>query len=213
MASEVPWYTAEVVCLFLPHPKQATELKSLLRTNPALEIHELEVTDGDSVQALARSLQDQVIDVLINNAGIQGGPQGAKDMDYDSWSETFAVNTMSPLRVTMALMPNLRMSSRPRVITLSSQMGSLQRKSSGFYAYRSSKAAVNKVMQALAQELQADGVIVCPVHPGWVQTDMGGAQATLTPQESVAGLVRLIEGLTMAYSGRFFQWNGEEHPW
>ena len=102
----------------------------------------------------------------------------------------------------------------PRIVTLSSQMGAFGRElGSGRYAYRSSKTAVSKVMQVLANELRARGVIVCPVHPGWVKTDMGGAAAEISPEESAAGLHRLIEGLTLEQSGRFWTWDGREHVW
>ena len=105
------------------------------------------------------------------------------------------------------------MSSNPRIITISSQMGSLNRKNKGAYAYRSSKAAVNKVMQVLATELEPENIIVCPVHPGWVKSDMGGAEADITVAESAAGLVNVINNLTKAQSGRFWTWQGVEHPW
>jgi NAD(P)-dependent dehydrogenase (short-subunit alcohol dehydrogenase family) len=83
----------------------------------------------------------------------------------------------------------------------------------GSYAYRSSKSAVSKVMQVLALELKGDGIIVCPVHPGWVRTDMGGTHAEIPTAESAAGLATLIENLTMAHSGRFWTWEGKEHTW
>jgi NAD(P)-dependent dehydrogenase (short-subunit alcohol dehydrogenase family) len=179
-----------------------------------LQIHRLEVTAEDSVGSLATFLEGTAIDILINNAGIKGGAQqGVTTMDYASWTETFAVNTMAPLRVAGAFLPNLRLSSRPRIITISSQMGSMHRNSSGSYAYRSSKAAVNKVMQILAHDLASDGIVVCPVHPGWVRTDMGGPQAELSVEESVSAMIRLIAELTASHSGRFLMWNGEEHPW
>ena len=92
-------------------------------------------------------------------------------------------------------------------------MGALSRKSTGSYSYRSSKAAANKVMQVLAIELAADGIIVCPVHPGWVRTDMGGDEADLSVAESAAGLVELIDSLTMDHSGRFWTWEGRELSW
>ncbi|MBX3010197.1 MAG: SDR family NAD(P)-dependent oxidoreductase [Caldilineaceae bacterium] len=101
----------------------------------------------------------------------------------------------------------------PRILTISSQMGSLNRKSTGMYAYRSSKAAVNKVMQVLALELQAHGIIVCPLHPGWVQTDMGGTEADITVQASAAGIIEFVRTVTMKQSGRFFTGEGEEHAW
>jgi NAD(P)-dependent dehydrogenase (short-subunit alcohol dehydrogenase family) len=134
-------------------------------------------------------------------------------MSYGSWMEVLEVNVLGPFRVTVALLPNLRASTNPRVVTLSSIMGCLSRKSAGYYAYRSSKAAVNKVMQLLANELAGEGVIVCPVHPGWVQTDMGGLDAELPVHESAQGLIRLIDALTLEHSGRFWQWDGTELPW
>lgn len=92
-------------------------------------------------------------------------------------------------------------------------MGSLSRKSKGSYAYRSSKAAVNKVMQVLSLELEVDGIVVCPVHPGWVRTEMGGEAADISVEESAAGLFKLIDSLTMDQTGRFWTWEGKEHPW
>jgi NAD(P)-dependent dehydrogenase (short-subunit alcohol dehydrogenase family) len=96
-------------------------------------------------------------------------------------------------------------------MTLSSQMGALDMPGGGYYAYRSSKAAVNKTMQTLAGEL--DDVVVCVVHPGWVRTDMGGASASISPEESAAGLFDLAASLTPAHTGRFFNWDGREHAW
>ncbi|MCL4165957.1 UNVERIFIED_CONTAM: hypothetical protein GTU68_005780, partial [Idotea baltica] len=113
-----------------------------------------------------------------------GERQSLDDMDYTAWAEAFAINTMAPFRVTTTLLENLRQSKNPRVITLSSQMGSLSRKSKGSHAYRSSKAAVNKVMQVMSMELEADRIVVCPVHPGWVRTDMGGSKADISVEES-----------------------------
>ncbi|MEM1434102.1 MAG: SDR family oxidoreductase [Pseudomonadota bacterium] len=194
-------------------PEAAVELK-LLNDEPLLSIHALDVTADASVAALAGLLGATHLDVLVNNAGIMGGDrQSVDDMDYGAWRDAFEVNTLAPFRLVAALLPMLRQAERPRVVTLSSQMGSLNRKSTGAHAYRSSKAAVNKVMQVLALELEADGIVVCPVHPGWVRTAMGGATAELSAEESAAGLVRLIDSLTPAHSGRFWTWEGKEHPW
>ncbi len=73
--------------------------------------------------------------------------------------------------------------------------------------------ATQRMITLQLRELEADGVIVCPIHPGWVQTDMGGLEADITPQESAGGIISFIDNLTMEQSGRFWQWNGEEHPW
>jgi NAD(P)-dependent dehydrogenase (short-subunit alcohol dehydrogenase family) len=197
-------------------PETAQALLELKQSNPeTLRIFPLEVTDEHSVKTLAESVRNETIDVLINNAGISGGErQDIQEMDYSRWALTLAVNTISPFRVTVALLDNLRRSRSPRIITLSSQLGSMLRPSStGNYAYRSSKAAVNKVMQGLAVDLRSENIIVCPVHPGWVQTDMGGTKADLTVQDSASGLIRLIGRLQLSDSGHFLKWNGEEHPW
>jgi len=162
-------------------PEAARSLSELQKSNPeTLRLFPLEVTDEHSVKALSESIRGEAIDVLINNAGISGGEhQDIQDMDYSRWALTFAVNTIAPFRVTVALLDNLRRSRRPRVITLSSQLGSMLRPTfTGNYAYRSSKAAVNKVMQGLAVDLRPENIIVCPVHPGWVQTDMGVRKRT-----------------------------------
>jgi NAD(P)-dependent dehydrogenase (short-subunit alcohol dehydrogenase family) len=197
-------------------PETAKALSELKQSNPeTLQIHPVEATDDRSVKMLVERVRNETIDVLINNAGISGGEhQDLRDMDYARWALTLAVNAISPFRVTVALLDNVRRSRKPRIVTLSSQLGSMLRPTStGYYAYRSSKAAVNKVMQGLAVDLRSENIIVCPVHPGWVQTDMGGAKADLTVQESASGLIRLIDRLELSDSGRFFKWNGEEHPW
>ncbi len=182
--------------------------------NENLVVTQLDVADGASVSRLGDALKGQPLDILVNNAGVMGGEyQGIADMDYDAWSHAFQVNTMAPLRITAALLESLKTAKKPRVVTLSSQMGSLNRKSKGSFAYRSSKAAVNKVMQVLSLELEQDGIIACPVHPGWVRTDMGGSSADISVDEAATGLFRLIEGLTAAQSGRFWTWEGLEHPW
>ncbi len=191
------------------------QLRELGRgADAALRALRLEITDGASVTALRNELSGDVIDVLINNAGTTGGDhQDLGDMDYAAWLGAFEVNTVAPFRLAVALLDNLRRSDRPRIVTLSSQMGSLHRKGTGSHAYRTSKAAVNKVMQVLALELAGDGIIVCPVHPGWVRTDMGGPMGEISVNESAAGLVALIESLTPEHSGRFWTWEGMEHPW
>ena len=185
-----------------------------LASHEGLRVFQLEVRDADSVSRLSSSLSGETVDVLINNAGVMGSTrQGIDDMDYEAWLEAFEVNTLAPFRLATALRAQLQRSRRPRIVTLSSQMGALARKSTGFYAYRSSKAAVNKVMQGMAADLEKDGIIACPVHPGWVRTEMGGADADISVAESVSGLFDLIETMTMAHSGRFWTWEGNEHPW
>lgn len=195
-------------------PGKADALQALAEQHTNIEILPLETTDDTQIESLAKTLAGRKLDVLINNAGVMGGKrQSPQDIDYAAWLDAFAVNTLAPFRLSVAMLDNLLLSERPRLITVSSQMGALARQSKGAIIYRSSKAAVNKTMQVLALELQAQGVIVCPVHPGWVQTDMGGQQADLTPAQSAEGLFELIDQLDMSKSGRFWCYDGSEHPW
>lgn len=196
-------------------PDEATVLAALRKAGQSLEILPLEATDASSIGRFAAELRGRRLDVLINNAGVMGGPhQELHDMDYDAWLQTFEINTLAPFHLSVRLLDGLQRAPRPRIVTLSSQMGAFGRElGSGRYAYRSSKTAVSKVMQVLANELRPRGVIVCPVHPGWVKTDMGGASAEISAEESAAGLHRLIDGLTLEQSGRFWTWDGREHVW
>ena len=178
-------------------PSAAAELAGLAGTGD-LEVLPLDVADAAAVDGFAGVLAGRPLDVLVNNAGVMGGPrQSADDMDYAAWAEAFAVNTMAPLRLAQALKRNLLQAARPRVVTLSSQMGALSRHSPGAIAYRSTKAAVNKAMQTLALDWRAEGIVVCPVHPGWVRTDMGGRSAPTSVEDSARGLRAVIEQLTL----------------
>jgi NAD(P)-dependent dehydrogenase (short-subunit alcohol dehydrogenase family) len=191
-------------------PKGAAALRKI---KGDVAIYRLDVTKPKEIAALARALEGAPIDVLINNAGI-GGPdrQSATDMDYDGLAETLAVNSIAPLRIANAFLPNVK-AAKGKIVTLSSQMGSAQSPASDSLAYRVSKAAVNKLMRGLASELKAQGIPVLTVHPGWVKTEMGGDAAQLTPEESAAGLLKLIDKLDIASTGRFLAWNGLELAW
>jgi NAD(P)-dependent dehydrogenase (short-subunit alcohol dehydrogenase family) len=205
--------TQRAVIATCRQPNAATDLQAL-SSNPNLEIRQLDVTDLSSVDEFSASLTDQTIDVLINNAGVTGGShQSLKDMETTSWLATFETNTIAPLRLSTLLLKNLRPAARPRIISVSSYMGSISRPGNGAYAYRSSKAALNKVMQVMACDLADDGIIACPVHPGWVRTDMGGSGADLSVEQSAGGLIDLIDNLNMAQSGHFWNWDGEALPW
>ncbi|PSW14731.1 SDR family oxidoreductase [Photobacterium sanctipauli] len=195
-------------------PENATVLNQLALDNSRLCIYPLEVTDEHSVAAFCSALEGKTIDVLVNNAGIFGGDEQSVDnMDYQAWLSVFEVNTLAPFRISTLLKPNLLLASNPRVISISSCMASLSGESVGSYAYRSSKTALNKVMQVLANEYRQEGIIVCPIDPGWVRTDMGGENADISVEESASGLVSLIENLKPEHSGRFFTWNSKEVPW
>ena len=190
-------------------------LPDLLKTAPREQVVVIgmEVTDDRAVARAAAALTEP-LDVLVNNAGIMGpARQSALDTDFGGFAQTLAVNTIAPLRIAQAFLPHLRQSKTPRILTISSQMGALSLERSGSIAYRASKAAVNKVMQTLATELKPEGITVAVAHPGWVQTDMGGQGADITPAESAAGLMALIDRLVIKDTGQFFRWDGTVHPW
>jgi NAD(P)-dependent dehydrogenase (short-subunit alcohol dehydrogenase family) len=123
------------------------------------------------------------------------------------------VNTLGPLRVIQALLPNLRAGKRHTIVNMTSQLGSIEQSNGRWYAYRTSKAALNQVNKTLSAELAPEGFICVVLHPGWVRTDMGGAAATYTPQESVAGLIAVIDKLEPDDNGRFYDFKGTPIPW
>ncbi|EDQ31954.1 Dehydrogenase with different specificity [Hoeflea phototrophica DFL-43] len=179
------------------------------------KFHDLvfDVTDYEAVRAAASSISEP-IDILINNAGIIGPDrQSTLDMDFDGFAQTIAVNTLAPLAVSQAFLPHLRRSAAPRILTISSSMGSLSYAKSDRIAYRASKAAVNKVMQGLATDLEPIGIAVAMLHPGWVRTDMGGAEADIDAGTSANGILKIAEGLTLKRTGRFFNWDGSSAAW
>ena len=195
------------------HPESATALKGVAGK---VTVKALAVDDAASVAALAASLGGQAIDLLINNAGVLGpdyGDQTATTMDFDGWAQAFAINTMGPVRVMQALLPNLKAASGARVVTVTSQMGALSLDMALGHAYSATKAAINKFMRLAALDLAKDGIAVGLVHPGWVKTDMGGPDADITVEESATGLVATIDRLDLANTGGFWKWNGEVHGW
>ena len=174
----------------------------------------LDVTDEASVEALAAALKGQAIDLLINNAGIAGpSRQSSTDMDFDGFAAVLDANVLGPLRVTQALLPNLRKARGARIAVISSKMGQLATALPGHVAYRASKAAVNKVFQVLATDLTAEGIAVAMLHPGWVRTDMGGAGADIDVATSAAGIRAVLDKLDMTTTGRFTTYAGEALEW
>lgn len=196
-------------------PAEATALTDLARGTDKLSILPLAVTDAASIEAAKAAIGQGVIDILINNAGIIGPQrQSTLDMDFDGWLTTFDVNTLGPLRVLQAFLPNLQRSAWPRVLTISSRMGSLTASpATDRIAYRSSKAALNRVMIAAAGDLRSRNIAVAVAHPGWVKTDMGGAQAAVTPTESAAGLIEVVDRMTLSNTPNFFDYTGETLTW
>jgi NAD(P)-dependent dehydrogenase (short-subunit alcohol dehydrogenase family) len=197
-------------------PSSASELRRMADgSGGKLHVLPMDVSNLASVRAAAAELKGKSIDLLLNNAGV-GGPRGQTigNIDYETWARVLDVNTLGPIRVAEAFVDNVAQSERKLIVTITSGMGSItDNASGGAFAYRSSKAAVNMVMRSLAIDLAPRGITCVVVNPGWVQTDMGGANATLSPAESVTALRRLIETLGPAQSGKFFNYNGREYAW
>ncbi len=178
-------------------------------------VYGLDVLNPPSLARFAADLKGQPIDVLINNAGVYGPkPVKAADVTLEDWSPVFQTNAMAPLFVARALLDNVKASRLKMIVNISSIMASIEKGSAGSeYIYRSSKAALNMVMACYAQEVAETGVAVTMFHPGWVQTDMGGPSATLTPVESITHLKASIAKLGFKDTGKFFNYDGTPLPW
>ena len=194
-------------------PQSAIALQALASANSNIEILALDVANFKQIDALALQLKDKAIDVLINNAGVY--PHSSfGDTNYDDWAEAFKINTMASLKMAEAFVRHITRSQLKKVATLSSKMGSIDDNGSGeSYSYRASKTAVNMVMKSLSIDLKPYGISVVTLHPGWVQTDMGGENALVSTTTSVAGLRTVIENLNIASTGKFIAYDGEEIAW
>ena len=196
-------------------PSRAKDLQSVARgSKGALTPVAADVTDGDSVGRAAGEVQGAV-DILINCAGVIGARgQRLGSIDYEDWRHVLDVNLLGPARVCEAFLEHVARSERRVTVTITSGMGSLaDNTSGGSIPYRTSKAAVNMLMRSAAIDLKSRGITCVVVNPGWVKTDMGGPNATLSPEESVSALRRLIERLGPNDSGRFYNHDGREYAW
>ena len=194
------------------NPDKASELKGLADKSPNISIHAMDVADDASVKAGAADTGADRIDILLNVAGVVGGEkQGLNDQAWGDWQDAFNIMTIGPLRVLQAFLP--RMSEGSKVINITSQLAASTWPFGGYYAYGAAKAGLNRVMRSVAIDLKDRGIIVGVVHPGWVQTDMGGPGAEITPQESAEGIRKVAAEWTADRSGDFLKWNGETHPW
>ena len=194
-------------------PDGATELRAL--ESPKLHVHRLDITDPATVAALARELGDAAIDLVVNCAGVYGGSkQSLRGVDFADAMATYDTNALGALRVSLALLPHVRRGTGKKLVHVTSGMGSISDNTSGgFYAYRMSKAALNMMARTLAVDLRGDGIISFVINPGWVKTDMGGPSAPTEVADSVRGLLRAIDGATLADSGEFLNWRGGRYAW
>jgi NAD(P)-dependent dehydrogenase (short-subunit alcohol dehydrogenase family) len=189
--------------------------RSLADVGPSVEVYALDVGEHSQIEKLARLLDGETIDILINNAAIYGPrPSVLGTVGYDAWPEVMRINVMSPLKVAECFADHVAGSERGIMVAISSQMGSIGDNNSGeSYIYRSSKAALNMVMKGLSVDLKARGITVAMFHPGWVKTDMGGPNAQVDTVDSVTGMRRVIAGIGPKDNGRFFNHDGSALSW
>lgn len=191
------------------HPAESSGLNALRGMHGAqLRLFEADLREATAADAINAATKDWVgIDLLVNNAGIL-----RESATREDFIDSFLVNAVAPFEVTRSLVPRLKLSTNPRVVSLTSRMGSLaENTSGGHYAYRASKAALNMINRSLA--LDHPWLTSIVVHPGWVRTQMGGAAAPVESAESASGIWRLAQGLTRENSGRFYDYQGKELSW
>jgi NAD(P)-dependent dehydrogenase (short-subunit alcohol dehydrogenase family) len=174
----------------------------------------MDVTDLASVEAVARE-DDAPVDLLVNSAGIMGQLDDAPgEVSYVEFARVLDINTMGPVRVLDAFADRLAAAGGAKALTLTSGMGSIGDVGSGYaMMYRVSKAGVNMAMRARALQLAPRGIIVAVINPGFVRTDMGGAGASISPEQSVRAMRKIIATLTPEHAGSFLDWKGGTWPW
>jgi len=187
----------------------------------------LDVADEQQIKQLANEINNSFgkLDLLVNNAGINSKDDPDKsvfmksfrlsDLDPEEIIKHIRVNSIAPIILVKHFRELLQKSENPVVLSISSWLGSITVKNmAGHYSYATSKAALNMMNKALAIELKEENITAVVANPGWVQTDMGGKNAQLTTEQSVKGLIEnVVNKISINDSGKFYQWDGSEHPW
>ena len=195
----------------------ATELMSLkAQFADKLLIESLDITNSESIQRLANNLSQQNIslDLIVNNAGfLDRDNHSIHAIDYADAEMCFKVNALGPLFLTHCLINLLNKTRLCKIAIISSSKGALsQEQGVDWYGYRMSKAAANMLTVNLATELVNANVAVVSVHPGWVQTDMGGSSASVSVNDSALGIIKVINNLSIHTTGQFYDVSGEQLP-
>ena len=221
------------------NPAKADDLNSLAKDNSLILVESLDVTNQESITALAEKYAEQPLELLINNAALLGprGDQAFNNQDFELAAMQYEVNALGPLRVTQAFIDNVRAAGPGKVIILGSAAGSngYLKPPADFYSYRSSKAALHFLAHNMALELVPDGVVIGLINPGLVDTrglaDIGpddpvpddyaqivkliraGVIELTSPEDAVNAMRQLIDSLSMEQSGVFLNFNGQVMPW
>jgi NAD(P)-dependent dehydrogenase (short-subunit alcohol dehydrogenase family) len=190
-------------------PERAAELRGT-----GARVEQLDVTDESSVAEFARNLGGAPVDFLVHNAALGTAGPAADRLDPADVLRSLDVNAVGPIRVTQAILDNVRAGSRRTIVGMSSGLGSLSgNDSGGWVAYRISKAALNMYVRTLAVEMARERFTCVVFDPGWVRTDMGGPNAPTVPEDAARKIVDRIERLTPSDTGRFLDRRGRDVPW
>lgn len=193
----------------------AKDLLELKNTTSNLFLLELDVSNPNSINEFASKITDQPIDTFINNAGVFG-PRNNEFGNFNAkeWLDVFNINTIAPLLITQKILKNLRLGKNKKLVFISSKVGSIEENTGGgMYIYRSSKTALNQVIKSLSIDFKDENFIAAALHPGWVQTDMGGPNALIDTKTSVKGMAEVIDSLVLKNSGSFYNYDGSSIPW
>lgn len=199
-------------------PAEAAALTVLAKEHANVTIEVLDVTNFAQIDALASKYKERPIDVLLNNAGISGGEEAGKfgELNYAVYEKVHAVNVVGPLKMAEAFLASVAASEQKKIINITSTQGSIARSTGGGYFYRSSKAALNMVMRSLSIDLKPRGITVGLVSPGFVRTDFTKGidlPMMITPEQSAAAVIKVIDGYDLAKTGTFMRHTGEEAAW
>ena len=192
---------------------KARDLKKLSENSTNIEVYQLDVGNFKDIIRLSKELQNKKIDILINNAGIYRS-SNLGNLDREEWIESFKINTIAPYQIIEAFLTQVTNSDLKKVVSITSKMGSIDDNTSGgSYIYRSSKTALNSMMQSLRHDLKSQGIATLTLHPGWVRTDMGGMGGWIDTFESVQGMIKQINNLTINDSGKYLDYAGKSINW
>ena len=203
-------------------PDEADALARLAEAYPeTIEVFALDVSEPAAIERAAARVRDQAgrLDLLVNNAGVNGGGKDDRfaEVDPETMMEVFRVNAAGPHLLAQAFAELLRAGATQTpavIVNVTSQLGSIAHtQRDAWNSYKASKAALNMCTRLQAAALRDDGVIAVALHPGWVRTDMGGANARLSPEESVSGMIDVVANLSLDDTGRFLTYDGRELPW
>jgi NAD(P)-dependent dehydrogenase (short-subunit alcohol dehydrogenase family) len=198
------------------HPDDADALRAT-----GAEVHPLDMSSDESIDAFAAEVGDRPVDQLINNAGIDAkalgaddGERGPLDITSEQMRGVMNVNVVGPVHLVQVLAANVR-AAHGKIANISSQVGSLvvAQRIGRDVSYNASKAALNMVTVKQSQVFKPDGVTVICIHPGWVRSDMGGRGADIEPSEAAASIAGVLNAVTIEHTGSFLNWDGTIHPW